>query len=242
MTVVSDTEDPGKGTPMTSPPATRRLAVIAVAIALLAAACSGSDDSAVSTSAGTAASAGSTSGKSSSAGADGNDVLDVQRELNTLGCEAGPLDGTLGPDTLGGIRRFQAAAGIAVDGIVGPRTRAALASAAATGTPRCPVGPAPPAPPKPGPATPPCTDAAIRPVVTASLLTGEQLVKLNAFFCAITWAVATPTVTSAAAPDGAPVTVLLRWSGSAWQAVDQGVYCDNGSVPAAIFPKACQSN
>jgi hypothetical protein len=225
---------------MTSHATTRRLGVIGLTMALLGAACSGSDDGAVSTSASTKADA-----RSASAGADGNDVLDVQRELNTLGCEAGPLDGTLGPDTLGAIRRFQAASGIAVDGIVGPLTRAALTLAAATGTPRCPVGPAPPAPPKPpapGPATPPCTDAAIRPVVTSSLLAGEQLVKLNAFSCAITWAVATPTVTSTAAPNGAPVTVLLRWNGTAWQAVDQGVYCDNGAVPAAIFQKACQSN
>lgn len=227
---------------MTAHTATRRLGVIVLGIALLAAACSGSDDSAVNTNGSTAATARSASAGSPSAGADGNDVLDVQRELNTLGCEAGPLDGTLGPDTLGAIRRFQAAVGIAVDGIVGPQTRAALANAAATGAPRCPVGPPPPAPPKPGPATPPCTDPTIRPVVTSSLLAGEQLVKLNEFFCAITWAVATPTVTSTAAPNGAPVTVLLRWNGRAWQAVDQGVYCDNGSVPAAIFQKACQSN
>jgi Putative peptidoglycan binding domain len=214
-----------------------------LAFALVAAACGGDDDS-VSTS-GTSTTNAQQASTGGSAGADGNDVLDVQRELNTLGCEAGPLDGELGPDTLGAIRRFQSAAGIAVDGIVGPNTRAALSNAAATGTPRCPVGPPPPAPPKPStPAsnTPPCTEAAIRPVVTASLLAGETLVKLNEFNCAITWAVAQPTVTSAAAPSGTQVTVLLRWNGTAWQAVDQGVYCDNGSVPAAIFAKACQSN
>jgi hypothetical protein len=222
---------------MTNPVRTRSLAIALLAFALVAAACS-SDDGAVST----GSTSSTTNAQGASTGGDGNDVLDVQRELNTLGCEAGPLDGTLGPDTLGAIRRFQAAAGIAVDGIVGPQTRAALANASATGTPRCPVGPAPPAPPKPAPGTPPCTDPAIRAAATASLLAGEQLVKLNEFHCAITWAVATPTVTSPAAPNGAPVTVLLRWSGTAWQAVDQGVYCDNGSVPAAISQQACQAS
>jgi hypothetical protein len=212
-----------------------------LAFALVLAACGGGDDDSVSTG-GTSTTNAQQASTGGSSGADGNDVLDVQRELNTLGCDSGPLDGELGPDTLGAIRRFQAAAGIIVDGIVGPNTRAALSNAAATGTPRCPVGPPPPAPPKPAANTPPCTEAAIRPVVTATMLPGETLVKLNEFNCAITWAVAQPTVTTASAPSGTQVTVLLRWNGSAWQAVDQGVYCDNGSVPAAISAKACQSN
>ncbi len=232
-------------TPTTETPTTwtrmRWLAVTVVVLAMILAACGGADSSSVSTG-GTSTTNAQQASTNGSTAADGNDVLDLQRELNTLGCEAGPLDGTLGPDTLGAIRRFQSAAGIAVDGVVGPNTRAALSNAAATGSPRCPVGPPPPAPPTPAPGTPPCTDAALRPVVTASLLAGETLVKLNAFNCAITWAVAQPTVTSASAPAGAPVTVLMRWNGTTWQVVDQAVYCDNGSVPAAIYQKACASN
>ncbi len=88
--------------------------------------------------------------------------------------------------------------------------------------------------------TPPCTDAALRPAVIAALSSGEQLFQLNAFNCASNWAVTNPTV-------GIPsneldITLLMRWDGSAWQSVDRGVYCDNGSVPASIYEDACNSN
>jgi hypothetical protein len=65
--------------------------------------------------------------------------------------------------------------------------------------------------------------------------------KLNEFNCAITWAVATPTVGSTQ-QNAVEITVLLRWNGSAWQAVDRGVYCGQGAVPPAIVQKACNSN
>jgi len=220
---------------------TVRLGAVVLALALLGAACGGDDDS-VSTG-GTTTTAANSSGGSS--GGDGNDVLQIQRELNALGCNPGPLDGTLGPDTEAGIRHFQQTAGIAVDGIVGPQTRAALASASQSGAPRCPATPPPPPTTTPttggGGNTPPCTEAAIRPVVQASLPAGEQMFKLNEFNCAITWAVSTPTV-GTTQQNAVEITVLLRWNGSAWQVVDRGVYCDNGEVPAAISQKACQSN
>ncbi len=85
------------------------------------------------------------------------------------------------------------------------------------------------------------TEDAIRPAVQASLTPGEQLVKLNEFSCAITCAVATPTI-GTTPQNEVEITVLLRWDGSAWQAVDRGVYCDNGEVPAAIRQVACESN
>ncbi|MEX2255898.1 MAG: peptidoglycan-binding domain-containing protein [Acidimicrobiia bacterium] len=216
-----------------------------LALALLGAACGGSDDDSVSTG-DTTTTAPSTS-NGGSAGGDGNDVLEIQRELLALACDPGPLDGTLGRDTEAAIRSFQAAAGLTADGIVGPETRAALATANQTEAPKCPAAPPPPRPTTPttkgggGGSTPPCTEAAIRPVVAASLNAGEQLFKLNQFNCAITWAVSTPTVGST--PQNAvEITELLRWNGSTWQVVDRGVYCDNGQVPSAIFQKACQSN
>jgi len=212
------------------------LAAAVLALAVLGAACGNGDDDST-----TAVTGGSASG-------DGNDVLAIQRELTALGCDPGPLDGTLGPDTEAAIRHFQQAAGIQVDGIVGPQTRAALASAAQTGQPRCPTPPPPPPTTTPttsggggGGGTPPCTEAAIRPVVQASLNPGEQMFKLNQFNCAITWAVSQPTV-GTTLQNAVQITLLLRWNASAWQVVDRGVYCDNGEVPAAIFQKACQSN
>ncbi len=59
----------------------------------------------------------------------GPDVLAVQRRLAALGFDPGPTDGEYGPATEHAVREFQQAAGIQVDGIVGPETRAALAKA-----------------------------------------------------------------------------------------------------------------
>lgn len=50
-----------------------------------------------------------------------------QDELWRVGVGVGVHDGIYGPATVEGTRQFQAAAGIGVDGIVGPATRAAIA-------------------------------------------------------------------------------------------------------------------
>src|SRR5215216_738350 len=53
----------------------------------------------------------------------------VQRALRRLGWQPGPVDGLYGPRTKAAVTRFQAAAKVAVDGIVGPKTRRALTHA-----------------------------------------------------------------------------------------------------------------
>ncbi len=55
-------------------------------------------------------------------------VFDLQRRLNELGYNPGPVDGIFGPRTEAAVRAFQRDAGLVPDGIVGPRTRAALGS------------------------------------------------------------------------------------------------------------------
>ncbi len=55
-------------------------------------------------------------------------VRTLQRRLAGAGYTPGPLDGRYGPRTEQAVTRFQAAYGLWVDGIVGPRTLAALAS------------------------------------------------------------------------------------------------------------------
>ena len=53
----------------------------------------------------------------------------VQRRLTSLGYSPGPIDGRYGPLTQEAVIRFQTAHGLRVDGIAGPLTLAALASA-----------------------------------------------------------------------------------------------------------------
>lgn len=61
----------------------------------------------------------------------GEDVREMQKRLNALGYGCGNPDGVFGQNTEKGVRTFQKAAGIAVDGIFGPKSLAALKAAEA---------------------------------------------------------------------------------------------------------------
>lgn len=52
----------------------------------------------------------------------GDDVAELQRRLNSLGFDAGKVDGTFGPDTLGAVLDFQSNRRMAEDGIAGRQT------------------------------------------------------------------------------------------------------------------------
>jgi peptidoglycan hydrolase-like protein with peptidoglycan-binding domain len=56
-------------------------------------------------------------------------VRQLQRALRHGAYAPGPVDGLYGPLTEGAVRRFQQAHGLTSDGVVGPRTRAALRNA-----------------------------------------------------------------------------------------------------------------
>jgi hypothetical protein len=206
-------------------------------VALGAVACGGDDSNSGSTSTTAATAQNASTGTSSSAS-----IESLQRELNALGCNAGPIDGELGPDTEGAIRHFQASAGLTVDGVVGPLTTAKLEQASSTGTPRCTSSPpAPPPSTTRGAGGAPCTQATVDAGTAASLLPGETVVMSGPFHCAGNWVVNSPTVQSSGGP-AIQITNLLMWNGTAYQVVNRALYCENGSVPPAIYQQACQSN
>ena len=71
-------------------------------------------------------------------GSKGSDVSELQKRLKELNFYAGPVDGSFGPQTLSAVKAFQKSRGLAVDGVVGPKTRAALFSDTNTPAPTAP--------------------------------------------------------------------------------------------------------
>ena len=63
----------------------------------------------------------------------GDDVRAVQSRLQALGFSPGTVDGVYGDATAAAVRAFQQHLGLEVDGVVGPRTVAALGAAKANG-------------------------------------------------------------------------------------------------------------
>ena len=81
-------------------------------------------------------------------GAKGRHVETLQGRLKKLGFDPGPIDGDFGPKTEKAVKSFQRDAGEHVDGIVGPKTWAALEKAKPN-TPHPPTPPTPPTQPTP---------------------------------------------------------------------------------------------
>jgi len=232
---------------------------LAVALAIVAGACS--KDDTTSTSGGTTTAApGTTAGGVTTSGAPANtipkaDVLAMQEMLDKVGCDVGPNDGIMGPETLGALLAFQKAAGLSPDDVYGPATKTALQQAVGSGKKDC-VPPSTTTTAKPSGSTTaapsttasassaPCTTAAI----TAGLKAhGTNLVNLDGIGCANGWAYAFASVSSGppgtvVPPGGVGVTILLQAQASNWVVVDRTAPCANKTVPSAIYQAACQSN
>lgn len=68
-------------------------------------------------------------------GSSGPDVEALQRALLRKGINPGPVDGVFGSKTEDAVRRSQERAGLAADGVAGPKTLSALEEQAAAGAP-----------------------------------------------------------------------------------------------------------
>ena len=67
-------------------------------------------------------------------GSSGAQVRTLQTKLNNWGYDAGTVDGIFGSNTLAAVKRFQQRNGLAVDGIVGAKTAAALGMSLSSGS------------------------------------------------------------------------------------------------------------
>lgn len=120
-------------------------AAACVGVALLAAACSdpgtGAGTSAAATPATTGApartGAPSANHGSSTQGPTEADVRTMQQSLREVGCYRGAVDGIAGPQTTTAVRSFQSGSHLAVDGVYGHATEAALTSAVRSGRQVC---------------------------------------------------------------------------------------------------------
>lgn len=233
---------------------------LAVALAIVAGACSSSNNT-TSTGGTTTAAPGTTAaGGVTTSGAPANtipkaDVLAMQEMLDKVGCDVGPNDGIMGPETLGALLAFQKAAGLTPDDVYGPATKTALQQAVASGKKEC-VPPSTTSTAKPSGSTTaapstsasaasaPCTTAAIAAGLKAN---GTNVVNLDGIGCASGWAYAFATVSSGppgtvVPPGGVGVTLLLQTQGNNWVVVDRAAPCANKTVPSSIYQAACQSN
>jgi hypothetical protein len=85
----------------------------------------------------------------------------------------------------------------------------------------------------------PCTAAAITATVKSFT---TNFYKVDGYGCSGNFAYAFVTVADQQGQPIAEVTDLLMAVNDAWQPVDRGVHCVNGSVPADIYQNACQTN
>lgn len=128
------------------------------------------------------------------------EIKTMQASLNAVGCFAGAIDGSVGPNTQAGLEAFQKASGLTVDGDYGPKTAAKLQADASAKKTVCGTKPTA----TPNSSGPPCTLQAVQAAVPGF--------KIGGYACSGKWAYAEPEGTSQKGK-------LLTANGSAWKQV-----------------------
>lgn len=159
-------------------------------------------------------------------------IKTLQTDLTTVRCFSGAIDGVVGPITRAGIAAFQQAENLTINAQYGPSTKTALVAATRSGTSVCAVVPATSTTTSSATA-PPCTSQAI----LAALPAGSTITD---FGCQGVWAWAGIDVN--AGQDGFEATDLLKANGTAWQVVDRAANCNPSVVPPEIYNPGCTTN
>jgi hypothetical protein len=159
-------------------------------------------------------------------------IKTLQTDLTTVRCFSGAIDGIIGPVTRAGIAAFQQADDVPVDSEYGPATKAKLLAASTAKKTVCTVTPATTTTTTSATA-PPCTSDAIQ-----AALPSETTI--TDFGCEGEWAWAGVDVDPA--QGGYEATDLLKAQGTAWQVVDRATECNPSVVPPAIYDPGCTTN
>jgi hypothetical protein len=170
-------------------------------------------------------------------------IIEMQVMLDKVGCDVGPNDGVIGPETLVSIKAFQKSAGLTVDGTYGPATKAALTAAVAAGKTSCVLPTPTPPPVGPTGTSAACTSALIGANIGTTFGT-DVTTAVTGFGCDAGWAYAYITVTPKAGSDAPSidVTAVLASRDGQWIVQDRTVVCPGGKMPADIYNGGCLSN
>lgn len=223
-------------------PSLVRLAVasITVALAVTAAACSSGSKSSTTTT--TSSTPPTTSGAKPVSTLTKADIVQMQEWLDAVGCDVGKNDGVIGPLTIASLKAFQKGAGLQIDGVYGPRTKAALSADAQAKTQVCVPPPIPTPPVGPTGAAAACTSDALTQGLDPAVVK-DATVKVTGFGCANGWAYVWATVTPKADPSQSiDITDVMASRDGKWVEQNRDTVCVAGKMPQVIYTNGCVSN
>lgn len=215
---------------------------LAVALAMGAAACSSGGSSSNTTTSTTAAPTPTTSGAKPVSTLTKADIVQMQEWLDAVGCDVGKNDGIIGPLTIASLKSFQKGAGLGVDGVYGPKTKAALSADAQAKKKVCTPPPTPTPPVGPTGAAAACTANALQAGLDPALLESAT-VKVDGFGCDSGWAYVWITLTARAEPNNPiNITEVMASRDGKWVSQSRETVCVPGKMPKVVYDNGCLTN